>query len=167
MVTSRSKLKAKLDRPKDDKPDLSKKIVRFIERDDSLTPNYRVLLETTEAQMVEDFKLVGDPRYQNRFSPISNCFSAVHNREVSERRLTKKQKALEAKQKAEERSEHNQNVTGVDSRPSHDDKGTGTPEASPTFAGRPPRIISGSKRSIWGGRDGSKAMRAWDEDRVR
>ena len=69
MVTSRSKLKAKLDRPKDDKPDLSKQVVRFIERDDSLTPNYRVLLETTEAQMIEDFKLVGDPKYINRFFP--------------------------------------------------------------------------------------------------
>ena len=92
MVTNRFKLKAKLDRPKDEKHDLSKQIVRFVERDDSLTPNYRVLLETTLAQMVEDFKLVSDPKYQNRFLPKDNCFADTHNKQIVEKRKTKSKK---------------------------------------------------------------------------
>ena len=50
-----------------------------------------------------------------------------------------------------------------DSSPSHDGKGNGIPEASPTFAGRPPKIISGRKRSLWGGRERT-AVRAWDSN---
>ena len=132
------------------KPDWSKQIVRFIERDDSLTPNYRVLQETTVAQMLEDFKLVGDPKYQNRFLPKDNCFAASHNKEIVAKRT--KRKAAKASEDA----------TGDDSRPSADGKGIGIPEAATTFAGRTPRIIGGAKRSIWGGRERS-AVRAWDK----
>ena len=153
MVTSRSKLKAKLDRPKDEKHDLSKQLVRFVERDDSLTPNYRVLKETTMAQMIEDFKLVSDPKYTNRFFPTSNCFSDIHNREVTERRKTKKVKLAEAKQLAEQQElEHSQNGS---------EKPTQRSSASSPHLGPPPKILSGSKRSVWAGSERS-AVRAWD-----
>ena len=112
----------------------------------------RILQETTIAQMVEDFKLVSDPKYKNRFFPTSNCFSDVHNREVTERRKTKKLKLAEAKQKAEAQ-ETASNRSESHAQPSLD-----------TFPhkGPPPKIIGGSKRSLWGGRERT-VVRAWDK----
>jgi len=97
-------------------------------------------------------KLVSDPKYSNRFFPKSNCFSNVHNREVSERRKTKKLKLAEAKQKAEAQ-ETASNRSEKPVQPALDNE---------RHFGPPPKIISGSKRSVWAGSGERSAVRAWD-----
>lgn len=148
-MEARSKLRAKLDRPKvDQRPE---SMFLSVVSDASCPGNMRVLMEVTESQFFKDWEAAVSIKNINRFLKKANFFADVHNRNLVEKRKLKKiklatDKALELAQKTAI------DVTGRDSRhlTNH-----------PAPQGPPAKIIGGSKRSIWGGKERS-AVRAWD-----
>ena len=133
--------------------------------DPTCEKNRRILRETTVGQFYADWEVAVSPKYRNRFLPLTNFFSESHNRNLIERRKSKKQKELEAKQLAEQELEHDSKSASGDWH--SQDGSVATIQRSfdsSVHSGPPPKIIGGSKRSVWSGSGGSKgAKRPWDK----